>query len=96
VNAASSEYFSLFGRGAIFLQAVSDPLLSVTPTVVCREPAVGRLIKPHPSGKETSASPELRIRVVDASGFKVPYLGSRGAGGRQAFACWTTPRASMR
>ena len=28
---ATSEYFSLFGRGAIFLQAVSDPLLSVTP-----------------------------------------------------------------
>ena len=27
----TSEYFSLFGRGAIFLQAVSDPLLSVTP-----------------------------------------------------------------
>jgi hypothetical protein len=29
------------------------------------------------SGKETNASPELRIRLVDASGFKVPYLGSR-------------------
>ena len=41
--------------------------------VVWREPAVGRLIKPHPSGKETSASPELRIPAVDASGFKVPF-----------------------
>ena len=92
MNAASSEYFSLFGRGAIFLQ-VSDPLLSVTPRSYVANPHRS-VTKLHTSGKETSASPELRIPAVDASGFKVPF--PELPVGRHAFACWTTPRASMR